>query len=71
MNPIGAHMSMARGLHRVFEQVEGVGGECLQLFVKPNVQWAAGDLSLEEVVVLPGSRSGWGSTRWWPMPRTC
>ena len=26
-----------------------MGGECLQLFVKPNVQWAAGDLSLEEV----------------------
>jgi deoxyribonuclease-4 len=26
-----------------------VGGECLQLFVKPNVQWAAGELSLEEV----------------------
>ena len=49
MNPIGAHMSMAGGLHRVFERLEAVGGECLQLFVKPNVQWAAGDLSLEEV----------------------
>jgi deoxyribonuclease-4 len=49
MNPIGAHMSIAGGLHRVFERLEAVGGECLQLFVKPNVQWAAGDLSSEEV----------------------
>lgn len=49
MNPIGAHMSIAGGLHRVFERIEAVGGECLQIFVKPNVQWAAGDLSLEEV----------------------
>ncbi len=49
MNPVGAHMSMAGGLHRVFERLVAVGGECLQLFVKPNVQWAAGDLSLEEV----------------------
>jgi deoxyribonuclease IV len=49
VNPIGAHMSIAGGLHRVFERLEAVGGECLQLFVKPNVQWAAGELSLEEV----------------------
>jgi deoxyribonuclease-4 len=49
VNTIGAHMSIAGGLHRVFERLEAVGGECLQLFVKPNVQWAAGDLSLEEV----------------------
>lgn len=49
MNPIGAHMSIAGGLQRVFERLEAVGGECLQLFVKPNVQWAAGDLSSEEV----------------------
>jgi endonuclease IV len=38
VNPIGAHMSIAGGLHRVFERLEAVGGECLQLFVKPNVQ---------------------------------
>ncbi|MBI5585672.1 MAG: deoxyribonuclease IV [Deltaproteobacteria bacterium] len=49
MNPIGAHMSIAGGLSRAFQRLEAVGGECLQLFVKPNVQWAAGDVSLEEV----------------------
>ena len=49
MNPVGTHMYIAGGLHRVFERFEAVGGKCLQLFVKPNVQCAAGDLSLEEV----------------------
>lgn len=49
MNPIGAHMSVAGGLSQAFRRLEAVGGECLQIFVKPNVQWAASDLSWEEV----------------------
>jgi len=49
VNPIGAHMSVAGGLSNAFQRLEAVGGECLQIFVKPNVQWAAGELSLEEV----------------------
>ena len=49
MNPIGAHMSIAGGLYRAFQRLEAVGGECLQIFVKPNVQWAASDVSSEEV----------------------
>jgi deoxyribonuclease IV len=49
MNPIGAHMSIAGGPARVFQRIQAVGGECLQIFVKPNVQWKAGELSLEEV----------------------
>lgn len=49
MNPIGAHMSIAGGMAKVFDRIQAVGGECLQLFVKPNVQWQAGDLRIEEV----------------------
>ena len=49
MNPIGAHMSVAGGLSKAFQRLEAVGGECLQIFVKPNVQWAAKDLSSDEV----------------------
>jgi deoxyribonuclease-4 len=49
MNPIGAHMSIAGGLAKALERIQAVGGECLQIFVKPNVQWRAGELSLEEV----------------------
>jgi deoxyribonuclease IV len=62
MNPIGAHMSMSGGLYRVFERLEAVGGECLQLFVKPNVQWAAGDLSLEEVALFSREQARTGIT---------
>jgi deoxyribonuclease-4 len=49
MNPIGAHMSIAGGPARAFERIKAVGGECLQIFVKPNVQWQAGEWSLKAV----------------------
>jgi deoxyribonuclease IV len=49
MNPIGAHVSIAGGLDKAFGRTLAVGGECLQIFVKPNVQWRAGDLGLHEV----------------------
>jgi len=49
-NPIGAHMSMTGGLEKAFQRIQAVGGECFQVFIKPNVQWQAGELSLEEVV---------------------
>ncbi|MEW6186453.1 MAG: deoxyribonuclease IV, partial [Thermodesulfobacteriota bacterium] len=49
MNPIGAHISIAGGPARAFERIKAVGGECLQIFVKPNVQWQAGELSLDAV----------------------
>jgi deoxyribonuclease-4 len=48
MNPIGAHMSIAGGPANVFQRILAVGGECVQIFVKPSVQWQAGELSLEE-----------------------
>jgi deoxyribonuclease-4 len=49
VNPIGAHMSVAGGLDKAFQRLETVAGECLQIFVKPNVQWAAPDMSSEAV----------------------
>ncbi len=49
MNWVGAHMSVAGGMEKAFQRLESVGGECLQIFVKPSVQWQAPDLSLEEV----------------------
>jgi deoxyribonuclease IV len=52
MNPIGAHMSIAGSPVKVFQRIQAVGGECLQIFVKPSVQWKAGELSLEEVAVF-------------------
>jgi len=49
-NSIGAHMSIVGGLEKAFQRIQAVGGECFQVFVKPNVQWQAGELSLEEVI---------------------
>jgi deoxyribonuclease IV len=62
MNPIGAHMSIAGGPAKVFQRIRAVGGECLQIFVKPNVQWQAGDLSLEEAAefIAQQERTGIG-----------
>jgi deoxyribonuclease IV len=60
MNPIGAHMSMAGGPAKAFQRIQAVGGECLQLFVKPNVQWQAGDLSMEEVAEFMAERERTG-----------
>jgi deoxyribonuclease IV len=56
VSPIGAHMSIAGGLDKAFGRILAVGGECLQLFVKPNVQWRAGDLGLDEVARFKGER---------------
>ena len=42
-------MSISGGLDKAFERIRSVGGECFQIFVKPSVQWQAGDLSLERV----------------------
>lgn len=60
MNPIGAHISIAGGLEKVFQRIQAVGGECLQLFVKPNVQWKAGDLSLDDVERFKNERGRTG-----------
>ena len=62
MNPIGAHMSIAGGPAKVFQRIQAVGGECLQLFVKPNVQWQAGELSLEEAAGFIAERERTGIT---------
>ena len=43
MNPIGAHMSIVGGPSKAFQRIQAVGGECFQIFVKPSVQWQAGE----------------------------
>jgi deoxyribonuclease-4 len=60
VSPIGAHMSIAGGLDKAFGRILAVGGECLQIFVKPNVQWRAGDLGLEEVARFKEERKNSG-----------
>ncbi len=46
---LGAHMSIAGGLHLALERGRAVGCSAIQLFVKNQVQWTARPLTEEEV----------------------
>ncbi len=53
-------MSISGGLDKAFERIRSVGGECFQIFVKPSVQWKAGDLSLDDVESFKNERARTG-----------
>jgi deoxyribonuclease IV len=44
---LGAHMSIAGGLHLAFERLGKVGGEALQIFTKNQLQWHSPPLTEE------------------------
>ncbi len=46
---LGAHMSVAGGLHLAFERIRKVRGQALQLFTKNQVQWRSPLLETEAV----------------------
>ena len=46
---LGAHESIAGGLYKAFDRAQSVGCEAVQIFVKPNRQWAAKPLTEEDV----------------------
>jgi deoxyribonuclease-4 len=46
---LGAHESIAGGLHKAFDRARSVGCETVQIFVKPNRSWAVKPLSEEDV----------------------
>jgi len=49
-NPLlGAHESVAGGLHLAFERIERVGGEALQVFTRNQRQWNPAELGVEEI----------------------
>lgn len=47
--PIGAHQSVAGGLHLALGRLARVGGEALQIFTRNQRQWSAPPLSQEEI----------------------
>jgi deoxyribonuclease-4 len=49
---LGAHESIAGGVYKALERAESVGCEAVQLFVKPNRQWAAPPLTDEDVALF-------------------
>lgn len=47
--PLGAHLSIAGGLHRAVERAVALGCEALQIFSKSSNQWAAKPLTQEDI----------------------
>jgi deoxyribonuclease-4 len=46
---LGAHESIAGGLYKAFDRAQSVGCEAVQIFVKPNRQWAVKPLTEEDI----------------------
>lgn len=63
MPPLGAHMSVAGGLHKGIESALAHGCDCLQIFTKSPSQWAGPKLSDAEIATFKeawktGGKSG-------------
>lgn len=52
---LGAHESIAGGIHKAFDRAETVGCDALQVFVKPNRAWAVPPLTEEDVKLFRAS----------------
>src|SRR3989304_1255347 len=59
---LGAHMSIAGGLHLALERAKTTGCSVVQLFVKNQVQWAARPLTDEDVRRFKKARRTTGIT---------
>ncbi|WP_243312188.1 deoxyribonuclease IV [Fundidesulfovibrio agrisoli] len=58
---IGAHESIAGGLHTAFERIASVGGTALQIFTRNQRQWDAAPVSDEEAALFAQAWERWGS----------
>lgn len=57
---LGAHMSIAGGLHRAFERARQVGCAALQIFSRNQRQWRIPPLERDAVDAFWRARSAWG-----------
>ncbi len=57
---IGAHMSIAGGIHKAFERGESVGCRTLQIFLKNSNRWDARPLSAEDRELFAAARARTG-----------
>jgi deoxyribonuclease-4 len=62
---LGAHMSIAGGVHEALYRAQQAGCEAVQVFTRPSRQWSAPPLHDNEITIptsstwhLPISRSG-------------
>ncbi|MDH3346536.1 MAG: deoxyribonuclease IV [Desulfobulbaceae bacterium] len=56
MPRIGAHMSIAGGLHKAFDRISEVGGDALQIFTKNQRQWRSKPLTTQEITTFTEKR---------------
>lgn len=49
---LGAHESVAGGLHLAFDRIKSVGGEALQIFTRNQRQWHPAELTADEIVLF-------------------
>ena len=57
---LGAHESIAGGLHKAFDRAQSVGCEVVQIFVKSNRAWAVKPLAEEDVARFKAKAEGTG-----------
>lgn len=53
---IGAHVSAAGGVHKIFERGKALNCECLQLFTRAPSRWEANPLTDEQVALFRAAR---------------
>jgi len=58
---LGAHESVAGGLHLAFERIKKVGGESLQIFTRNQRQWTPAALKKEEIELFRAAHEKNGS----------
>ncbi len=56
---LGAHMSIAGGIHLAFDRLKEIQGNALQIFTTNHRQWRSGKLSPEAIGLF---KSRWGQT---------
>ncbi len=57
---MGAHESVAGGLHTAFERISRVGGTALQIFTRNQRQWQAAPVNAEEAQAFALAWNAWG-----------
>lgn len=57
---LGAHESVAGGLHTAFERIRQVGGTALQIFTRNQRQWEAPPVSQDEAREFAAAWAAWG-----------
>jgi deoxyribonuclease-4 len=58
MLKLGAHESIAGGMHKAFDRAQSVGCDAVQIFVKPNRAWAVKPLTTEDVDLFKAKAVG-------------